>query len=454
MRAARRGTKADVVVVGGGMAGIAAAIAAARSGAETVLIERAGWLGGIGITGATGLHTFYNVYQIQPRADRMRLVRGIPQDLVDRVGALGGGVGHVEMERGGDFVSMLTPVEPETFKLAAAQLCREAGVKLMLHTTLVDVRASGGEVKSLKVWSKAGFGTVRGRVFVDCSGDADMAAAAGAECITYKPGDEGAYSAGFTFRLCNVDLAALVRHLDKEGLLYQHARAIKPGMTEPDTVRIGLNTGRLRERGVEGAPGYFLSTSVRPRELTYCNCLNFGPLDPLSPDDLTEAEVSVRTRIFEVAQFFRRNFPGCEGCYPAGTAPAVGPRRSRAVRCDYELTQADVAGAARFEDEVGLFGFIDNGRFDVKDAGAYGIPYRALLPRGMDNLLIAGKMMTVELVAHNSTRNTVCCMVCGQAAGTAAAMAAAGRCATRQVDAGQLRQRLREAGAVLEPLPE
>ena len=454
MSAVRRGTRADVVVVGGGMAGIAAAIAAARSGAETVLIERAGWLGGIGITGATGLHTFYNVYQIQPRAKRMRLVRGVPQDLVDRVRELGGGVGHVEMERGGDFVSMLTVVEPETFKLAAAQLCREAGVKLLLHTTLVDAKGSAGEVKSLKVWSKSGLSTVHGRVFVDCSGDADLAAASGAECITYKSGEEGAYSAGFTFRLCNVDLPVLVRHLDKEGLLYQHARAVKPGMTEPDTVRIGLNTGRLRERGVEGTPGYFLSTSVRPRELTYCNCLNFGPLDPLSPEDLTEAEVSVRTRIFEVAQFFRRNFPGCEGCYPAGTAPAVGPRRSRAVRCEYELTQADVAGAARFEDEVGLFGFIDNGRFDVKDAGAYGIPYRALVPRGMDNLLIAGRMMTVDLVAHNSTRNTVCCMVCGQAAGTAAALAVSAGCSPREVDAELLRQTLREAGAVLEAEPE
>jgi len=452
--ATEREWNADVAVVGGGVAGVAAAIASARQGAETVLIERAGWLGGIGITGATGLHSFYNVYQVEPRADRLRLVRGIPQDLVDRVQALGGGVGHVEMERGGDFVSMLTVVEPETFKLAAAQLCREAGVRLLLHTTLVDADACAGQVRSLKVWSKAGLGTVRARVFIDCTGDADLSAAAGADCITYRPGDEGAYAAGFTFRLCNVDLGALVGHLDREGLLYQHAAAVKPGMSERETIRIGLNTRAMRERGADDAPGYFLATSMRPRELTYCNCVNFGPLDPLSPQDLTAAEVANRGRIFEVADFFRRHFPGCEGCYPAGPAPAVGPRRARAVRCEYELSRDDVTDGARFEDQVGLFGFIDNGRFSVKDAGAYGIPYRALVPRGMDNLLIAGRMMTVDLVAHNSTRNTTCCMVCGQAAGTAAALATGEGRSVREVDPERLRRALRAGGALLEPAPE
>jgi hypothetical protein len=124
----------DVLVLGGGMAGIAAAIAAARTGARTVLVEKAGWLGGMGIVGATGLHSYFNIYAAHPGVERARVVAGIAQEIVDRVQAMGGGLGHVQMERGGDFVSMLTPVEPETFKLAAAQMCIEAGVKLLLHT--------------------------------------------------------------------------------------------------------------------------------------------------------------------------------------------------------------------------------------------------------------------------------------------------------------------------------
>ncbi len=446
--------QADVVVVGGGMAGIAAAIASARAGAETLLIERAGWLGGIGITGATGLHTFYNVYGAAPGAPRRKLVGGIAQELVDNVGEMGGGVGHVEMERGGDFISMLTPVEPEVFKLAAARLCRQSGVRLLLHTTCQQADAANGHVDSVRVWSKAGAGIVKARAFIDCTGDGDLAAAAGAQHIRYKAGDAGAYSAGFTFRLCNVDLDALKADLDGKGLLYQLAHAVKPHTSGPAPVRIGIDMRKLREQGAEEAPHYFLSSSLRPRELTYCNCINFGELDPLDPEDLTEAEVTLRGRMFDVAHFFRKSFAGCTDCYPAGPAPTVGPRRARAIRCDYEMTQQDVTSGARYDDEIGLYGFIDNPTHRVKDAGAYGIPYRALIVKGSDNLLVAGRMMTVELVAHNSTRNTVCCMVCGQAAGTAAAAAARAERGVREVDPVQLRHELATGGVMLKPQEE
>ena len=447
----RRYPAADVLVAGGGMAGIAAAIAAARTGATTLLVERAGWLGGMGITGATGLHTFYNVFDAHPGAERTRLVAGIAQELVDRVQQLGGGVGHVRMERGGDFISMLTPVEPEAFKLAAFQLCREAGVRLLLHTVLDEVRASGGHVEGVVVWNKAGRSLVRAKQYVDCTGDGDLAAWAGAPFEHYKPGDPGAYSAGFTFRLVNVDLTAMEADLDRRGLITQLAHAVKPGTTTPDLVRLGIHMGKLREVGATNAPGYFLACSLRPRELTYCNCINHGPNDGLDPDALTEAEAALRGRMFEVADMFRNHIAGCEGCYPAGPAPSAGQRRARAIRCDYELSLDDVTEGRQFDDQVGLFGFIDNGRFFVREAGAYGIPYRALIPRGLDNVLIAGRMMTVELVAHNSTRNTVCCLVCGQAAGTAAALSAARDIAPRGLDPADLRGRLACDGVLLQP---
>jgi hypothetical protein len=440
----------DVLVAGGGLAGIAAAISAARAGANTVLVERSGWLGGMGITGATGLHTFFNVFDAHPGAPRMRLVGGVAQELVDRCQELNGGVGHVRMERGGDFVSMLTPVEPECFKLAAARMCLEAGVKLLLHTVVDEVRSEAGHVSGVVLWNKAGRSLLRARQIVDCTGDGDLAAYAGAPFEHFKAGDPGAYSCGFTFRLVNVDLAALEADLERRGLITQLAHAIKPGMTEPDLVRLGINMGKLREEGAEDAPGYFLSCSVRPRELTYCNCINFGPNDGLDVDALSAAETDLRGRMLQVAEVFRRHVAGCEGCYPAGPAPYVGQRRARAIRCDYELTQQDVTDGSRFADEIGLFGFIDNGRFLVREAGAYGIPYRALIPQGLDNVLIAGRMMTVELVAHNSTRNTVCCLIQGQAAGTAAALAATRGVPPREVDAGELRERLQAAGVILE----
>lgn len=449
----RRYAPCDVLVIGGGVAGIAAAIAAARAGAQTMLMEQAGWLGGLGFAGATGLHNFFNIFGAHPGAPRLRVVAGIAQELVDRVQRLGGGVGHVPMERGADFVSLVTPVEPEVAKLAALQMCLEAGVKLLLHTVADEVRASEGHIEGVVAWNKAGRSLIRAKQYVDCTGDGDIAAYAGAPFVHFKAGDPGAYSAGFTFRLCNVDLAALEADLDRRGLITQVAHAVKPGMSRPELVRLGINMRKLREMGVEEAPRYFLSTSLRPRELTYCNCINYGPNDGLDPEALTSAEVDLRGRMFEIAELFRRHFAGCQECYPAGAAPVVGQRRARAIRCLYELSQEDCTEGRRFEDQVALFSFIDNPHFFVRDGGAYGIPYRALIPQGVDNLLIAGRMMSVELVAHNSTRNTVCCLACGQAAGTAAAMAALAGVAPRQVDVGALRDRLRRDGVLLEPQP-
>lgn len=444
----------DVIVAGGGMAGIAAAIAAGRHGAKTLLVEQAGWLGGIGITGATGLHNFFNIFDACPGVERRRVAAGIAQELVDRVYAMGGGVGHVRMERGGDFISMVTPVEPEVFKLAAALMCLESGVKLLLHTTLDEVRSRDGHIESLVVWNKSGRSTLRGRTYIDCTGDGDLAAYAGAPFETFKPGDPGAYSAGFTFRLCNVNLEQMEADLERRGLISQIAHAVKPGGERPEMVRLGIDMGKLRKAGVENAPGYFMSTSLRPREITYCNCINYGPNDGLNAETLTTAEVTLRGQMLEVTDLFRQNFAGCEEAYPAGPAPSAGQRRGRAIHCDYELTQADCTEAVQFDDQVGCFGFIDNPHFSVREAGAYGIPYRALIPKSVDNLLIAGRMMTVDLVAHNSTRNTVCCLICGQAAGTAAALAAGKDGQPLRVDVERLQELLRKDGALLAPKPD
>jgi hypothetical protein len=444
----------DVAVTGGGMAGIAAAIAAARNGAKTILIEKNGWLGGIGIVGATGLHSFFNIFDAHPGAERMRVVGGIAGELVERVTQRRGGMGHVRMERGGNFVSMLTPVEPETFKYVAAEMCLEAGVRLLLHTVVDEIYATDGHVENLVVWNKAGRSLIHARQYIDCTGDGDIAAYAGAPYLAFGPEDPGAYSAGFTFRLVNVDLVALEADLEARSLITQLAHAVKPGMQKPDLVRLGIDMQKLKTQGVENVPDYFLSSSVRPREITYCNCINYGPNDGLDPDTLTKAEVYLRSRVLEIANIFREKFAGCENCYIAGPAPAVGQRRGRAIRALYELTRDDCTSGRQFEDQIGCFSFIDNPHDFVVDAGAYGIPYRVLIPREVDNVLITGRMISVDLAAHNSTRNTVACLLQGQAAGTAAALASQREITPKLVDVELLQEKLSNQGVLLKPIPD
>jgi len=415
----------DVVVAGGGMAGIAAAIAAARSGAETILIEKNGWLGGMGITGATGLHSFFNIFDAHPGSERMRVVAGIAQELVDKVQELGGGIGHARMERGGDFLSMITPVEPETFKFAAARTCLEAGVKLLLHSVVDEVRSKSGHIEGVVVWNKGGRSLVQAKQYIDCTGG-----------------------------LCNIDLARLEDDLERRGVIRHLAHAVKPGTSRPDLVRLRVNMKKLGEIVGQEVTRNLMSSSLRPRELTYCNCINYGPNDGLDVEALTAAEIDLRGRMFDIADFFRQHIAGCKDGYVAGPAPSVGQRRARAIHCDYELTREDCTEGRTFEDQIGCFSFIDNPVDLVRDAGAYGIPYRALLPTGVDNALIAGRMMTVDLPAHNSTRNTVCCLLCGQAAGAAAAMAAAKEISPREVDVQELRDQLKTDGVLLSPRPD
>ena len=203
---------------------------------------------------------------------------------------------------------------------------------------------------------------VEADAFVDCTGDGDLAAYAGAQFQHFRANDPGAYSAGFTFRLCNVDLGSLEADLERRGALRHLAHAVKPGTSSPDLIRLGLDLRSFKQAGVEGVPDYFMSSSLRPRELTYCNCINYGPNDGLDAEALTQAEITLRRQMFEIVEFFRKNVAGCADCYPAGPSPSAGQRRSRAIRCEYELTQSDCVSARQFDDQIDCFSFIDNPR--------------------------------------------------------------------------------------------
>jgi len=440
----------DVLVVGGGMAGIASAIAAARNGAKTMLIEKEGYLGGLGVIGATGLHNFFNIFDRFPKTGRLRVASGVAEELLNTIKNLGGTIGHIHLEKGNKYISMLTPIEPEVFKLAAARMCLEVGVKLLLHTVGIQVKMDKGNIKGVMVWNKAGTTLIKAKQYIDCTGDGDIAANSGVPFKLFKANDKGAYPAGFTFRLCNIDLAKMEEDLKQKNLIVMLGHAVKPGLLKPELVRIGINIRKLGTKKLL----YFYASSLRPRELTYCNCINYGPIDGLDPEGLTNAEIYMRETMLEVVKIFQEKVEGCENCYAAGAAPYIGQRRSRAIHCEYELTKEDCLAGREFDDQIGCFSFIDHPGMVVQNAGAFGIPYRALIPLRVNNLLIAGRMMSPDDIAFASTRNTVCCLICGQAAGTAAAIAVKDNVPPRYIDVKFLQESLKKAGVLLKPISD
>jgi len=440
----------DVCVIGGGTAGFVSALASARTGAKTILVEKNGFIGGTAINGATGLHNYFNIYKAFPGVPKLQLVRGIPQEIVDELIKAGGSTGHIEMEEGYDFVSMLTPVDPEVFKIVALKMCtKEPNLNLMLHTSVITtVLKEEGMIEGVVINSKAGLEFIRAKMFVDCSGDGDVVAKAGAKFRHTKGGEEGAYGVGLTFRIGNVDLEEFVNFLKGENILTQLARGIKPGDNRESIVRIGAKFSE-KFKG-EDVPRYFLTTSIRPNELTHVNCIGFGPLDSLSRDDLTKAEIILREKAQKTLNWLKTNISGFSDSFVSGTSISVGVRRTRAIECLYNLSREDVLEGRGFSDEIGRFGFIDNPNYFVRDGGSYGIPYRCLVPIGVRNCLVAGRMISLDFIVHNSTRNTVCCMVQGQAAGTAAALCVLENIEPSKLSSKLLRERLAKDGVYFE----
>jgi hypothetical protein len=440
----------DVIVVGGGISGVVAAVAAARQGAKTVLLERFGFLGGDGINCGTGLHSFFNVYQHEPKTDRVQLVGGIPWEIAERLVAAEGSLGHVEMEVGGKYLSVLTPVDPEVFKDVALQLCAEAGVEVLFHSWVADTVVEQGRIRGVIVESRSGREALLAKAVVDCSGDGDVAAAAGAE-LTHRRGETN-WGMSLTFRLANVDLDRAAAQIGAADQVFQLAHATRFGEDEPHVCRLAVDMNSAWTEAVAkwGTRGRFLATSIHAGEATQMNCTMYGPVDPLSRDELSQAEAGLRSQLRAVVGFLRENIDGFERCHPVASSAAAGVRRSRIVHGRYEMTADDLVSGRDFDDAVGLFGLIDDKQTFVEGNGHYGIPYRCLLPVGVEGLLVAGRTVGQDDLVHTSTRMMANCMVQGQGAGTAAALAALGDVLPSELDVASLRAALVEADVILQ----
>ncbi|MCV0402427.1 MAG: FAD-dependent oxidoreductase [Chloroflexi bacterium] len=420
----------DVIVVGAGSAGSSAAIAAARGGASTLLVDRLAFMGG---TSTAVLDTFYAFYT--PGEEPRRVVGGIGWEVVERLTADG-----VAFERPNTYgAGTGVTYDQETLKLLWEDLAERAGVELLLHTWVTGVSLDGDRVTGIRIWNKGGERSIGADAVVDASGDADVCAMAG---VPYENAQESGrvQSLSTLFKLANVDV--------------ERASAV-PKAELWERMRQAAESGDYRLPRIEGSWHRTPFAGVVLIHMT-----RIPNVDATDPEQLTRAEVEGRRQVREYARFLRDRVPGFEESVVVATSPSIGIRESRRVHGDHRLSREDVLQARRFDDEIALCGAPiedhhaggDTEWRYVGASGVYSIPYRSLLPKGAEGLLVAGRCFSSTHDAHASARSMATCMAMGQAAGTAAAMAVSGGITPRAVDADALRQRLLADGALLEPL--
>ncbi len=424
-------TAFDVVVVGSGSAGSTAAIAAGRYGARTLLIDRLPFLGG---TSTAVLDTFYAFYT--PGEAPRRVVGGIGWEVAERLKRAG-----VAFERPNTYgAGTGITYDPEFLKVTWERMAEEANVHVLLHTWVTGVDVQDGHVTSITVWNKAGRSNITASAFIDASGDADLCAMASVPYDGPKT-TPNLQSLSTIFRLANVDVE----------------RAASLPKTELwAMMRAAAAAGEYRLPRLEGSWHRTPYHGVVTVHMT-----RVPMVDATDPEQLTQAEIEGRRQVQEYHRFLRDRVRGFEQSVLVSTSAAIGVRESRRVIGDYRLTRDDVLEQHRFDDEIALCGAPIEDHLSVTDTrwtyvpqgGVYGIPYRCLLPAGVDGMLVAGRCFSSTHDAHASARSMATCMAMGQAAGTAAAMAAAGQTGPRSVSSVELRRRVAEDGALLEPLP-
>lgn len=454
----------DVIVAGGGPAGTAAAIAAARTGAKTLVVDRWGFLGGMLTAGMVNpIHTFHNMRGEQ-------IVGGIGHEIIKRLEQIGGVFpgGHLHSAYLSSFSH--TPFDAESMKRVLIEMADEAGVHCLFHTIVLGAVVDEGYVKGIRVANKAGVYEVEAKVVVDCTGDGDVAADAGA--IVEKGDRDGKCMAGsLMFRMGGVDPDAVVAYakenpddlvMAEDPFVKKTNRELAAEIRDVPDIHVVRGLFRLVSRA-QAAGEFPLSRnqiifSFSPRRTeVYVNCTNVVHVDGSDVEQMSQAEIATRKQVPEVANFLIKYIPGFTNAYVLDTACQIGPRESRRIMGDYVLTGEDVLEGRRFADGIARGAYPsdihgpDGGLVHrhIKDGRDYHIPYRCLTPKGLENILVAGRCISCDRIALGSVRVMAQCMATGEAAGTAAALAVAKARTPRSMGGDAVVESLKEHGAIL-----
>jgi len=419
---ARVVARTDVVVVGGGPAGFAAALGARRAGCSVTLVERYPYLGGLASGGMV------LVLDDMTNGDEIT-VTGICTEMIDRMAKVGAAVFPPPEDRRQDWamykkwarwgafdfraqtkpqpIVMAAAFDPDGWKRVSNEMITEAGVNVRLHSWFSKAIVQDGRIKGVICETKAGREAILGDVVIDTTGDLDVAAAAGAKF------NEGKYIVTTVFRLGGVDADEVERFQEQDPEAY-------------------AKVDRAAKRVMGGSWDFWWLKTPLPG-IVWCNCPHMTGYDALTVEDLSRADFEGRKRIYALVDFVRANMPGFQNAFVVDVAPQLGVRTTRLLEGEYVVTKDDVMDRVHFADTVA------RGR-------DYYTPYRAMLPKEVDGLLIAGRHYSATEAAQKMSREIPPCMSMGQSAGVAAALAVQGNISVKRVEAAAIRARVRAQG--------
>lgn len=432
-----------VLVVGSGPAGLAAAVAAARAGADVTLVERFGCYGGnITAVGVEGMAWYRHEETVE--------ANGIGREFETRALEMGAAVPESQ--------SLSYELDSEGFKVVADRMVEEAGVHGMLHRLFAAPIMDGDRVIGIVTESKAGREAIRARRVIDATGDADVAERAGAP--THRTPREQMMAASVMFHLAGVDKRAFLEGVRADPQTYKDwggggewnietsgkeddmfspfimrpfQKAIAEGLIPPHLTTIAGTWGAVHDSG----------------ELTYMNLVHLDGIDGTDPDDLTRGEIEGRRQAMLAIEALRRYMPGCETARLRNFGMTLGVRDTRKIDARYNMTEDDVRNQARFDDAIGIYPeFIDGyGILVLPTTGRYfQLPARNVVPKRVRNLLVAGRSSGGDRISHAATRNMSCCAVLGQGAGIMAAQSLHQGCDVDEVDIEAVQKELDRQG--------
>lgn len=439
-RVRKESGKFDVIVVGGGVSGWVSAVASARNGAETLLIERYGFLGGTATTGLVGPWMRFTSPEEQ-------LITGIFEEFRQRLNQLGG--------------IKDTTFDFEKYKRVAMEMVLESGVQLLLHTYFVGCRTESNFIKEISVVNKAGVQQLESEIYIDASGDGDLAAAAGVPFTVGREKDGLTQAMTLMFTVGGVDFDRVDAYFREHPEDYIHWEEDVDYKATGVLCRAGFFKAveRAKKNGkLDEEIPYLFFISIPTDQIVVFNTTHIHRLNPLDPWDLTEAEIKLRQQVWQIMDLLKE-LPGFEESFLLQTATQVGVRESRHFQGEYIFTGEDVRQGRKFDDVIarGNYGIDIHSPdmsvgIEVEEQSAeisYDIPYRSLLPVKVDNLLLAGRCISADHYGESAIRIQPICMAIGQAAGTAAALCVKEKYLPRNLPIELLQRTLVEQGANL-----